>query len=230
MVVAIFSYTCKLFGHQLEYNWGEPAPPSAEPTTVDAGASPCQQPVEEFLYEDRPQQSVNVDHQQVNQIEEKLVRSGSPHTEARKEQPESLGRQIDFIQDAVVGLYKVEKEMDWLNLTATKEMPSVKAELSNIAEAFRVLPQVMKQALSKLQQRQEQILLKEQSKLRVYEATVAALQISDSQLTRHDNKIDDMSLFIKALADKFSKFEKEQDNVLKLLQSIDHTVSKIENA
>ncbi|KAL6547129.1 hypothetical protein OROMI_022850 [Orobanche minor] len=79
--------------------------------------------------------------------------------------------------------------------------------------------------------RQEQIMLEEQSKLRVCDAkTVVALQVYDSRLTGHDNKIDDMSLFTKALTDKFSKFEEKQDNVLKFLHNIDHTISEIDNS
>ncbi|KAL6580780.1 hypothetical protein OROMI_006703 [Orobanche minor] len=89
----------------------------------------------------------------------------------------------------------------------------------------------MKGALSKLQQRQEQILIEEQSKLRVCEAkTAAALQYTDSRLTGHDNKIYDISLFINSMAYKLSEFKEQQDNVLKVLRSIDHTVSEIGNA
>ncbi|KAL6524695.1 hypothetical protein OROHE_015977 [Orobanche hederae] len=133
-----------------------------------------------------------------------------------------------FIQEAVEALYQAGKEMDWLNLTTSEVMPSVKSELSKITEAFRVFPEDMKQALSNLQQRQEQSLLEEQSKLRVCEAkTTAALQYTGSRLTGHDNKINDMSVFINSLADKLSKFEEQQDNVLKVLRSIDHTVYEI---
>ncbi|KAL6584107.1 hypothetical protein OROMI_003396 [Orobanche minor] len=57
--------------------------------------------------------------------------------------------------------------MDWVNLTATDEISSVKSELSNIAEAFRVVPERLKKVLSKFQQRQEQILIEEQSKIHV---------------------------------------------------------------
>ncbi|KAL6518294.1 hypothetical protein OROMI_033995 [Orobanche minor] len=115
--------------------------------------------------------------------------------------------------------------MDWLNLTTSEEMSSVKSELSKIAEAFRVFSQDMKQALSNLQHRQKKTLLEEQSKCRVCETkTTAALQYTDSQLTGHDNKIGDMSVFINSLVDKLSKFEEQQDNVFKVLHSIDHTV------
>ncbi|KAL6565620.1 hypothetical protein OROHE_004675 [Orobanche hederae] len=86
----------------------------------------------------------------------------------------------------------------------------------------------MKLAFSNFQQLQEQSLLEEQSKLRVCEAkTVAALQYTDSRLTGHDKKIHDMSVFFNSLDDKLSKFEEQQDNVLKVLQSIDHTVSEM---
>ncbi|KAL6541127.1 hypothetical protein OROMI_025010 [Orobanche minor] len=118
--------------------------------------------------------------------------------------------------------------MDWSNLATSEEISSVKGEFSKIAEAFRVLSQDMKQALSNLQQRQEKTMLEDQSKLRVCEGkTVAALQFTDSRLTGHDNKIEDMYVFINSLADKLSKFEEQQDNVLKVLHSIYHTISEI---
>ncbi|KAL6536077.1 hypothetical protein OROHE_012921 [Orobanche hederae] len=98
-----------------------------------------------------------------------IRRPESPHTEARKEQLHSLGRQSVFIRDAIEALYQVGKEMDWLNLTAPEEMPSVK-EMTRISEAFRTLLQDLKEAFAKFQHLEEQSLLEEQSKLRVVES------------------------------------------------------------
>ncbi|KAL6563898.1 hypothetical protein OROHE_005138 [Orobanche hederae] len=55
----------------------------------------------------------------------------------------------------------------------------------------------------------------------------AALQYKDSRITGHDNKIHDMCVFINSLEEKLPKFEEQQDNVLKVLRSIDHTVSEM---
>ncbi|KAL6542378.1 hypothetical protein OROMI_023980 [Orobanche minor] len=116
-------------------------------------------------------------------------------------------------------------------MTAIEEMTSVRSALFDFAEACCILPYALKQALSKLQKSQEKILLEEQSKLRVCEVKdVAALKETGSRLTGHEQKIDDISLIIKALAYKFSKFEEKQDDVVKLLHSIYHTVSDIDNA
>ncbi|KAL6538785.1 hypothetical protein OROMI_025111 [Orobanche minor] len=152
----------------------------------------------------------------------------SPRTKARKEQLNSLGRQSVFLQDAVEALYKVGKEMDWLNLTAKEEMESVKGELFRIAEVFRTLPQDLKEAFAKFEQLEEQNLLEEQSKLRVVESkTVAVLEYTDSRISDHDAKINDMAKFINSLDEKLAKFEEQQENVLKILRNIDHTVSEL---
>ncbi|KAL6540764.1 hypothetical protein OROMI_024647 [Orobanche minor] len=151
----------------------------------------------------------------------------SPRTKARKEQLNSLGRQSIFLQDAVEALYKVGKEMDWLNLTAKEEMESVKGELFRIAEVFHTLPQDLKEAFAKFDQLEEQNLLEEQSKLRIVESkTVAVLEYTDSRISDHDSKIDNMAQFIISLDEKLAKFE-EQENVLKVLRNIDHTVSEL---
>ncbi|KAL6528976.1 hypothetical protein OROMI_028862 [Orobanche minor] len=55
-----------------------------------------------------------------------IRRPESPRSVARKEQLNALGRQSLFLQEAVEALYKVGKEMDWLNLTAFEEMESAK--------------------------------------------------------------------------------------------------------
>ncbi|KAL6538778.1 hypothetical protein OROMI_025104 [Orobanche minor] len=152
----------------------------------------------------------------------------SPRTQARKEQLNSLGRQSIFLQDAVEALYKVGKEMDWLNLTAKEEMESVKDELVRIAEVFRTLPQDLKEAFAKFEQLEEQNLLEEQSKLRVVESkTVAVLEYTDSRISDHDAKIHDMAKFINSLDEKLAKFEEQQENVLKVLRNIDQTVSEL---
>ncbi|KAL6584844.1 hypothetical protein OROMI_004133 [Orobanche minor] len=152
----------------------------------------------------------------------------SPRTKARKEQLNSLGRQSVFLQDAVETLYNVGKEMDWLNLTAKEEMESVKGELFRIAEVIRTLPQDLKEAFAKFEQLEEQNLLEEQSKLRVVESkTVAVLEHTDLRISDHDAKIKDMAKFIISLDEKLAKFEEQQENVLKVLRHIDHTVSEL---
>ncbi|KAL6540767.1 hypothetical protein OROMI_024650 [Orobanche minor] len=152
----------------------------------------------------------------------------SPRAQARKEQLNSLGRQSVFLQDAVEALYNVGKEMDWLNLTAKEEMESVKGELFKIAEVMRTLPQDLKEAFAKFEQLEEQTLLEEQSKLRVVESkTVAVLEYNDSRISDHDAKIKDMAKFINSLDEKLAKFEEQQENVLKVLRHIDHTVSEL---
>ncbi|KAL6531526.1 hypothetical protein OROMI_027889 [Orobanche minor] len=152
----------------------------------------------------------------------------SPRTKARKEQLNSLGRQSVFLQDAVETLYNVGKEMDWLNLTAKEEMESVKGELFRIAEVFRTLPQDLKEAFATFEQLEEQNLLEEQSKLRIVESkTVAVLEHTDSRISDHDAKIKDMAKFIISLDEKLAKFEEQQENVLKVLRNIDHTVSEL---
>ncbi|KAL6540852.1 hypothetical protein OROMI_024735 [Orobanche minor] len=152
----------------------------------------------------------------------------SPRTKARKEQLNSLGRQSVFLQDAVETLYNVGKEMDWLNLTAKEEMESVKGELFRIAEVLRTLPQDLKEAFATFEQLEEQNLLEEQSKLRVAESkTVAVLEHTDSRISDHDAKIKNMAKFIISLDEKLAKFEEQQENVLKVLRHIDHTVSEL---
>ncbi|KAL6531441.1 hypothetical protein OROMI_027804 [Orobanche minor] len=152
----------------------------------------------------------------------------SPRTKARKEQLNSLGRQSVFLQDAVETLYNVGKEMDWLNLTAKEEMESVKGELFRIAEVLRTLPQDLKEAFATFEQLEEQNLLEEQSKLRVAESkTVVVLEHTDSRISDHDAKIKNMAKFIISLDEKLAKFEEQQENVLKVLRHIDHTVSEL---
>ncbi|KAL6547984.1 hypothetical protein OROHE_009689 [Orobanche hederae] len=80
-----------------------------------------------------------------------IRRPESPRSVARKEQLNALGRQSLFLQDAVDTLYQVGKEMDWLNLTASEEMESVRVEMTKIAEPFSTLPQDLNEAFAKFQ-------------------------------------------------------------------------------
>ncbi|KAL6554633.1 hypothetical protein OROHE_007372 [Orobanche hederae] len=157
-----------------------------------------------------------------------IRRPESSRSVARKEQLNALGRQSLFLQDAVEALYQVGKEMDWLNLTASEEMESAKVELSKIVVAFSTLPQDLKEAFTNFQKLEEQLLLEEQSQLRSVESkTVAVLEITDSRISDHDAKIHAMAKVISSLDEKLAKFEEQQDNVLKALRSIDHTVSEL---
>ncbi|KAL6525366.1 hypothetical protein OROHE_015673 [Orobanche hederae] len=142
----------------------------------------------------------------------------SPRSVARKEQLNALGRQSMFLQDAVDALYQVGKEMDWLNLTASEEMESVRVEMTKIAEAFSTLPQDLKEAFAKFQHLEEQSLLEEQSKLRTVESqTFSVLEYTDSRISDHDAKIHAMAKVITSFDEKLAKFEEQQDNVLKVL-------------
>ncbi|KAL6527989.1 hypothetical protein OROHE_014939 [Orobanche hederae] len=147
-----------------------------------------------------------------------IRRPESPRSVARKEQLNALGRQSLFLQDAVEALYQVGKEMDWLNLTASEEMESVKVEMSKIVVAFNTLPQDLKEAFAKFQHLEEQSLLEEQSKLRTIESqTVAVLEFTDSRISDHYAKIHAMAKVITSFDEKLAKFEEQQDNVLKVL-------------
>ncbi|KAL6545004.1 hypothetical protein OROHE_009911 [Orobanche hederae] len=157
-----------------------------------------------------------------------IRRPESPRSVSRKEQLNALGRQSLFLQDAVEALYQVGKEMDWLNLAASEEMESAKVELSRIAVAFSTLPQDLKEAFANFQKLEEQLLLEEQSQLRSVESkTVVVLEFTDSRISDHDAKIHAMAKVISSLDEKLAKFEEQQDNVLKALRSIDHTVSEL---
>ncbi|KAL6558420.1 hypothetical protein OROMI_018770 [Orobanche minor] len=107
-------------------------------------------------------------------------------------------------------------------------MESAKIELSKIAEAFNTFPKDLKEAFENFQKLEEQLLLEEQSQLRTAESkTVAVLEFTDSRISDHDAKIHSMAKVISSLDEKLAKFEEQQDNVLKVLRSIDHTVSKL---
>ncbi|KAL6554685.1 hypothetical protein OROHE_007424 [Orobanche hederae] len=118
--------------------------------------------------------------------------------------------------------------MDWLNLTASEEMASVKKEMTRISEAFSTLPQDLKEAFAKFQHLEEQSLLEEQSKLHVVESQkVVVLEYTNSRISDHDAKIHEIAKLITSLDEKLAKFEEQQDSVLKELRSIDHTVSEL---
>ncbi|KAL6547455.1 hypothetical protein OROMI_023176 [Orobanche minor] len=118
--------------------------------------------------------------------------------------------------------------MDWLNLTASEEIESAKVEMTRIDKAFSTLPQDLKEAFAKFQHLEEQSMLEEQSKLHSIESqTVAVLEYTDSRISDHDAKISEMAKFITSFDEKLAKFQEQQDNVLKVLRSIDHTVSEL---
>ncbi|KAL6585775.1 hypothetical protein OROMI_002419 [Orobanche minor] len=160
-----------------------------------------------------------------------IINNQAPRLSSNKSQEGTAqfsGTTVCISQDAVETLYNVGKEMDWLNLTAKEEMESVKGELFKIAEVLRTLPQDLKEAFATFEQLEEQNLLEEQSKLRVVESkTVAVLEHTDSRISDHDAKIKNMSKFIISLDEKLAKFEEQQENVLKVLRHIDHTVSEL---
>ncbi|KAL6558204.1 hypothetical protein OROMI_018554 [Orobanche minor] len=107
-------------------------------------------------------------------------------------------------------------------------MRIIKSDLSNIFQALQVLPQLLTVALANIQQQREKILEKEQAKHSVCEArTIAALKESGSRLTRHDKNIDNLSLSLQTLADKFSKIKGKQEAIVNLIHSIDFNVSEI---
>ncbi|KAL6585932.1 hypothetical protein OROMI_002576 [Orobanche minor] len=157
-----------------------------------------------------------------------IRRPESPRSVARKEQLNALGQRSLFLQDAVEALYKLGKEMDWLNLTASEEMESAKIELSKIAEAFSTFRKDLKEAFKNFQKLEEQLLLEEKSQLCTAESkTVAVLEFTDSRISDHDAKIHSMAKVNSSLDEKLAKFEEQQNNVLKVLRSIDHTVSEL---
>ncbi|KAL6575264.1 hypothetical protein OROMI_012549 [Orobanche minor] len=107
-------------------------------------------------------------------------------------------------------------------------MGSVKSDLSILVEALQVLPQLLKVVLANIQQQRGNILEKEHVKYSVCEApTVATLKESGLRLTGHDKNLDNLSLSLQTLADKFSKFKGKQDDVVNLIHNIDSHVSEI---
>ncbi|KAL6538806.1 hypothetical protein OROMI_025132 [Orobanche minor] len=201
--------------------------PAVEPV-IDAPASPCSPP-DEFLQEDRPMRPTHPAALfTLTCPEDKLVHPSSPRSEQRKERLHALGSQTVFVQDAVDALHRVGKALAWLNVSAAEEMDNAKSELSNVAEDLKVLPQLLITALANIQRQREEILEKEHNKLSVCEArSVAALKESGSKLIGHNKNLDNMSRSLQSLADKFSKVEEKQEDVLMLIHSIDSHVSEI---
>ncbi|KAL6531378.1 hypothetical protein OROMI_027741 [Orobanche minor] len=92
--------------------------------------------------------------------EEPVIRQESPRSALRTERLEALGHQTVFIQDAVNALHKVGKALDKLILSAAEEIGGVTFDLYNLANALQVLPQLIKVALSNIQQQRKEILEK----------------------------------------------------------------------
>ncbi|KAL6542648.1 hypothetical protein OROMI_024250 [Orobanche minor] len=203
--------------------------PHAANLSTDAQASPCSQPIVVSTPEDHsvyPTQHAAL--LMLPGLEEQVARPGSPRSEIKKDSFAALGSHTVFIQDAVDVLRKIERALDWLNVSATEELGSTKSVLSNVAEALQALPQVLKVALSNIQQRKQELLEKEQAKYRTFEVrTAIALKESGTKLTGHDKNLDNLSLSLQTLAGKFSNIEEKQEDVVNLIHSIDSHVSEI---
>ncbi|KAL6528095.1 hypothetical protein OROHE_015045 [Orobanche hederae] len=201
--------------------------PTAKPT-ADAPASPSSQHMVE-IPEDRliyptPYAALLM----LTGPEEPVIRQESPRSALRTERLEALGHHTVFIQDAVNALHKVGKALDKLNLSAAEEIGGVTSDLYNIANALQVLPQLIKVARSNIQQQKKEIMEKEQAKYTSFAARSAiALKASGTKLTEHDKNLDDLSLSLQTLADKFNRIKGKQDEALDLVQSINSHVSEI---
>ncbi|KAL6565133.1 hypothetical protein OROMI_016583 [Orobanche minor] len=160
--------------------------------------------------------------------EEPVIRQESPRSTLRTERLEALDHQTVFIQDAVNALHKVGKALDKLNLSSAEEIGGVTSALSNIANALQVLPQLIKVALSNIQQQKNEIMEKEQAKYTSFAArSTIALKASGTKLTGHDKNLDNLSLSLQTLADKFNNIKGKQGDVLDLVQIINSHVSEI---
>ncbi|KAL6581023.1 hypothetical protein OROMI_006946 [Orobanche minor] len=141
----------------------------------------------------------------------------------------ALGHHTIFIQDAVSALHKVGKALDKLNLSAAEEIGGVTYDLYNISNFLQVLPQLIKVALSNIQQKRKEILEQEQAKFTSFGARSAiAMKASGTKLTQHEKNLDDLSMSLQTLADKFNNVKGKQDDVLNLVQSINSHVSEID--
>ncbi|KAL6531049.1 hypothetical protein OROHE_014118 [Orobanche hederae] len=121
-----------------------------------------------------------------------------------------------------------QKKSFGLILTNIFSCGGVASDLFNIANALQVLPQLIKVALSNIQQQKKEIMEKEQAKYTTFAARSAiALKASGTKLTGHDKNLDDLSLSFQTLADKFNRIKGKQDDVLDLVQSINSHVSEI---
>ncbi|KAL6569927.1 hypothetical protein OROMI_014441 [Orobanche minor] len=204
-----------------------PQHPAAEPT-VDAPASTSSQHMVEAS-EDR---LIIPTHRaallMLTGPEDPIIRQESPRSALRTERLEALSHQTVFIQDAFRALHKVGKALDKLNLSAAEEIGGVTSDLYNIANALQTLPQLIKVALSNIQQKRKEILEQEQAKFTSFATQSAiAMKASGTKLTQHDKNLDDLSLSLQTLADKFYNIKGKQDDVLDLVQSIDSHVSAI---
>ncbi|KAL6575419.1 hypothetical protein OROMI_012704 [Orobanche minor] len=205
-----------------------PQHPAAEPT-VDAPASTISQHMVE-VPEDR---LIIPTHRaallMLTGPEEPVIRQESPRSALRTKRLEALGHQTVFIQDAVSALHKVGKALDKLNMSAAEEIGGVTSDLYNIANALQALPQLIKVALSNIQQNRKEILEQEQAKFTSFAARSAiAMKASGTKLTQHEKNLDDLSLSLQTLADKFNNVKGKQDDVLNLVQSINSHVSEID--
>ncbi|KAL6552559.1 hypothetical protein OROHE_007923 [Orobanche hederae] len=201
--------------------------PAAEQSD-DAPASPSSQHMVEIPEDRRIYPIPHATLLMLTGPEEPVIRQESLRSALRTERLEALGHQTVFIQDAVNTLHKVGKALDKLNLSTAEEIGGVTFDLYNIANALQVLPQLIKVALSNIQQTRKEILEKEQAKYTSFVARSAiALKASGKKLTGHDKNLDDMSLSLQTLADKFNNIKGKQDDVLDLVQSINAHVSEI---
>ncbi|KAL6548053.1 hypothetical protein OROHE_009758 [Orobanche hederae] len=201
---------------------------AVEPS-IDAHASPSSHHMVEIIPEDRlmdltPHAALLM----LTGPEEPIARRESPRSILRKERLEALGHHTVFIQDAVSALHKVGKALDKLNVSPTEEIRNISSSLSSIADALQVLPQLLKVALANIQQQKKEILEKEQAKYRTFAAHSAiALKASGTKLTGHDKSLDDLSLSLKTLLDKFNNIKGKQDDVMDLVHSINSHVCEI---
>ncbi|KAL6551403.1 hypothetical protein OROMI_021891 [Orobanche minor] len=202
--------------------------PAAEPS-IDAPASPSSHHMVEFIPEDRQMHPTH--HAALLMLtgpEELVARPESPRSTLRKEHLEALGRHNVFIQDVVSALHNVGKSLDKLNVSAAEEVGSVKSDLSNLVDALQVLPHILKVALANIQQQRREILEKEQAKYSTFATrTAIALKESGTMLTGYDKNLDDLSLTLQSMANKFSKIKGKQDDVMDLVHSINSHVSVI---
>ncbi|KAL6562840.1 hypothetical protein OROHE_005427 [Orobanche hederae] len=202
--------------------------PAAEPST-DAPASPSSQHMVEFIPEDRLMRPTP--HASLLMLpgpEDPVARPDSPRSEVRKNHLDALGRHTAFLQDAASALHKVGKSLDKLNVSAAEEIGGVTSNLFNIANALQVLPQLLKVALANIRQQKKDILEKELAKYSTFAArTAIALKASGTKITGHNKNLDNLSLSLQTLADKFNKIKGKQDDVMDLVHSINSHVSEI---
>ncbi|KAL6519099.1 hypothetical protein OROGR_018419 [Orobanche gracilis] len=143
----------------------------------------------------------------------------------------ALDLQTIFLYDVVHALYDVGKEIYLLRGTIIEEMTWLNWEVSNVIEAFRVVPIVLKRAPADLQDRHEKILKEEKAKMRICEAkNVYALQETRDQLKDHDKKIKDVALVLQNLVEKVTSLETKRTEIVNLLINIDTKVTSLDDA